>query len=953
MFGLIAPLLCAIAGICALTAVQYFLLARSPQRRGALLFFALLSLSIAGFELATLFTYRADSAAAYVTATRWLADFGCLGGVFTLWFAANYSDAKSRRWPWVLSALYATLILINHVLPAGVILQPGGTLTPFMLPWGESIERVRGVFNPWGYLYYGSYILVAFYCLAAGQRVRRAGRKRRGLALGVGATLMAAAFASDILMEQQVWETLYLSDYAFLPLVFMMNVALVTDFVTSTERLRRLGEAAFEGIFVTREARIVDANEQLLAMLGYSRSAITGYNAYDLIVPEQRAAVAAWIGGNSGGVMESMALRADGSRFPIEFSPRLIASDGPRTFITVVRDITERKAAMAALQASERKYSILFHSSPDAVLLTRLDVGLILEVNAQFTRLFGYARDEAIGRTTLELGLWSDPADRIHLIQRLKSEGSLRDIERNTYHRDGTVRTVLISFEPIELDGAECVIAILHDITERKLAELALRASEERFELAVRGTSDGLWDWDIVTNSVYYSPRFGELLGYPPGQMPQRREVYFERIHPDDLPRVHAALRAHMENHTHYDVSYRVCCLDGKYRWFRSRAEAVRAVDGKPLRMVGSLSDIHDHRLAEEALRRSEAEFRAIFEGSAIGIALIDTDNTILMCNPALCQFLGYSGAELCARPYGEKTHPDDQGRDQALYRELLAGRRDFLQDEKRYVHKDGHIVWGRRTVSVVRHEDGSVRCAIGMVEDISSRKTAEESLRLAHEREARAHAEFTRRLLVAQEQERKRLATELHDSLGQHLSLIKNRASLSLEQPAVPSEAVRHLESILDVITAAIGEVRNLALQLRPLHIEKFGLTSSLESLLEQLADSGAVQVTHRIENVDDVLHGDDATHVYRITQEALNNLLRHAQATRAKVTLVRDLSCVRLSIEDDGRGFDFGAGTNGGGLGLTSIRERVALLEGSVAILSAPGKGTRVQIELPISQS
>jgi PAS domain S-box-containing protein len=586
------------------------------------------------------------------------------------------------------------------------------------------------------------------------------------------------------------------------------------------------------------------------------------------------------------------------------------------------------------------------------VLLTRLDGGLILEVNAQFTRLFGYAREEAIGRTTLELGLWSDPRDRTHLIERLKSEGSLQDIERNTYHRDGTVRTVLISFEPIELDGAACIIAILHDITERKLAELALRASEERFELAVRGTSDGLWDWDIVTNSVYYSPRFGELLGYAPGQMPQRREAYFDRIHPDDLPRVQVALRSHTEAHANYDVSYRVRCLDGEYRWFRSRAEAVRSADGKPMRMVGSLSDIHEHRLAEEALRRSEAEFRAIFEGSAIGIALIDTDHRILMCNPALSQFLGYSQEELCARPYGEKTHPDDRVRDQELYRELLSGQRAFLQDEKRYVHKDGHVVWGRRTVSIVRHEDGSARCAIGMVEDISKRKSVEESLRLANEREVRAHTEFTRRLLIAQEQERKRLATELHDSLGQHLSVIKNRASLALEQPAVPNDAVKHLSSILDVITAAIAEVRNLALQLRPLHIEKFGLTSSLESLLDQLADSGAVQITHRIENVDDVLHGDDATHVYRITQEALNNLLRHAQATRAGVTLERDLNCVRLSVEDNGRGFDPGAGSNGAGLGLTSIRERVALLHGSVEFRSAPGKGTRIQIELPVSE-
>lgn len=955
MHGFIAPLLCVIVGVCSLTALQYFLLSFHAWRRAAHLSFALLAFSIAGFEIATLVSYDAASVSDYVAATRWLADFGCLCAGSAIWFAASYSEARIGRTGWSLISGIGLLLIANHLLPAGLILRPGGLVETFALPWGEHISRIRGAFNPWAYLYYGAFAFVALYCLLAGRRVRLAGCKRRGLAFGLGASLMALAMSSDVLMEQQLWEKLYLSDYAFLPLVLIMNAALVAELVGSNERLRRLGEASFEGIFVTKDAFIADANDQLLRMFGYTRATLDGHTAYDLIATENRREVAAWIASNPNSSMETTGLRADGSEFALEFRPRLLTADGPRTYLTAVRDITERNAALAALKASERKYSTLFHSSPDAILVTRLDTGLILDVNGGFTSGFGYARDEVVGRTTAELGLWPTLARRLALIEQLRAQGSLRDVEQDFRHRDGRLRTGLMAFSVVELDGAECVVAIIRDITSRKQIELALRASEERFQLAVRGTNDGLWDWDIQTNVVYYAPRYRELLGLSVEEFPDLLSSSTSRIHPDDAPRVWTAVRAHLDHRVPYDIEFRLHHRSNDYRWFRARAQAVWDEAGHPLRMAGSISDIHDHREAQEALSRSEAEFRAIFEGSAIGIALINPDGRLLVCNPALCTLLGYTSAELCDRPYGDKTHPDDVSRDVQLYGEMFSGKRTFLQDEKRYLRKDGQIVWGRRTVSIVRGEDGRPRCAIGMVEDISERKRAEESLRLAHERESRVHAEFSRRLLSAQEQERKRIATELHDSLGQQLSLIKNLTTLAREQTSLPASATPQLAQIAQVVTAAIAETRHLAHGLRPVHIDQFGLVSSLEALLDQVAGSGSLQIERRLENVDDVLVGEAATHVYRIMQEALNNLIKHARASHARVALERDLHCIRLCIEDNGCGFDVSghsADNVHAGLGLTSIRERVGILRGTVEWQSRTGAGTRLCIQIPLGE-
>src|SRR5262249_38420162 len=145
------------------------------------------------------------------------------------------------------------------------------------------------------------------------------------------------------------------------------------------------------------------------------------------------------------------------------------------------------------------------------------------------------------------------------------------------------------------------------------------------------------------------------------------------------------------------------------------------------------------------------------------------------------------------------------------------------------------------------------------------------------------ARQEFTQRLISAQEQERKRLAADLHDSLGQDLSLIKNRLHLALTQNDLPASVVSHLEAAAKLVGDTVNEVRNLAHHLRPLPIEEFGLTDSLENLVQEVAASSSIPFESRFEQIDDLFPGEQATMVYRIVQEALNNLVKHSCATTA----------------------------------------------------------------------
>jgi signal transduction histidine kinase len=238
------------------------------------------------------------------------------------------------------------------------------------------------------------------------------------------------------------------------------------------------------------------------------------------------------------------------------------------------------------------------------------------------------------------------------------------------------------------------------------------------------------------------------------------------------------------------------------------------------------------------------------------------------------------------------------------------------------------------------------------MAVDITDRKQAEQALRAAQERELRAREEFTVQLLQAEEQERQHLAAELHDGLGQNLSVIKNKAYWALTQNGVGAPMREALTTISQAATQAIDEVRQLVRNLHPLQLQQRGLSDSLQNLVEAVAQSSAVHFEWRIENVDEVLSGDAATHLYRIVQEALNNLVTHSGATSATLHLERDIHCIRLRVTDDGAGFDPDHPSPHAGYGLTSMTQRARMLGGGLQIESAPGSGTRLVLELPINE-
>ncbi len=273
-----------------------------------------------------------------------------------------------------------------------------------------------------------------------------------------------------------------------------------------------------------------------------------------------------------------------------------------------VGQFIERRRAEEALRISEERTRLIVETAHDAFVAMDAQ-GLITDWNHQAEQTFGWSRSEAIGRVLADTIIPPKfrEAHRQGLQQfLLTGKGPVLNqrLELAAVRRDGHEFPVELTISPVRLGQTYLFNAFVQDITERKRAEEALRVSEERFALAVRGTNDGLWDWDVVNNRVYFSPRWKSMIGYEDGDIGNTFEEWQKRLHPDDRQRALDTVDRYLAGELpEYELEHRLRCKDGSYRWILARGFALRDEQGKPYRMAGSHTDIMERKQAEERLR--------------------------------------------------------------------------------------------------------------------------------------------------------------------------------------------------------------------------------------------------------------------------------------------------------------------------------------------------------------
>jgi PAS domain S-box-containing protein len=551
----------------------------------------------------------------------------------------------------------------------------------------------------------------------------------------------------------------------------------------------------------------------------------------------------------------------------------------------------------------------------------------------------------------------------------------------------GLVRSSLWVF----VDATQRILTI----QELQAVAETLRAGEERFNLVLEATNDGIWDWDLESGLVYYSPRWKSMLGYAEEEISPAIASWRSLVHPDDLPRALDTLQGYLEGRLlAYQLEHRLRHKDGGYRWILTRAIALRDGQGNPRRLVGSHTDITDKKRVDAELaqayqtleQRVEQRTRALAALNAIsGVANRSLDLQEILSgaltktlevmhlafglafrveapdpgseNPKIgvlaqvgladdfrraAQNLPLSGAhlQLVAAPGWPVVYPVADYPDRVIRRGFQAAGAEQLVAVPLTV-KDklvGAMILGALQERAFNMEELDLLAAIGQqigvaVENANLREQAE---------------------LAAAIDERNRLARELHDSVTQSLYSVALYAEAAnrLLAAGKSEEAAGHLHELLDTALEALREMRLLIFELRPPAFAKVGLTAALRLRLESVESRGGIQTQIDLEEIDDLpfsLQED----LYQVTTEALNNLLKHARARHVSLRLCLQEQRIHLEVGDDGVGFNLATVESSGGFGIIGMRERAQRLGGQLNIFSAPGQGTRVVLDIPYGGS
>jgi PAS domain S-box-containing protein len=373
----------------------------------------------------------------------------------------------------------------------------------------------------------------------------------------------------------------------------------------------------------------------------------------------------------------------------------------------------------------------------------------------------------------------------------------------------------------------------------------------------------------------------------------------------------------------------------------------VYGVDGRALYYEGFVEDITERKRAEEALKESETRFGAIFENAAIGIALVDVHGHPVESNPALKKMLGYNKFELADMAFTEFTHPDDARADWDLFIELVEGKRDQYQMEKRFLRRDGQVVWGQLSVSLVRNQKGEFKYCIGMVEDISERRRTEEALR-----------QLSGRLLRLQDEERRRMARELHETAAQSLAgLAVNLTLVKTLATDLNPRASACLSESLELAEQCSREIRTISYLLHPPLVDEAGLGPALGWYTAGFAQRSGIEVRVDVSPEFGRLPSEHELTLYRIVQEALTNIHLHSGSKTARICLERQPNEIVLTVADEGHGFPSAALGIAGpessniGVGIPGMRERLRQLGGGLHIQTG-NRGTTLTAILPLGQ-
>lgn len=597
-------------------------------------------------------------------------------------------------------------------------------------------------------------------------------------------------------------------------------------------------------------------------------------------------------------------------------------------------DVTEQKKAEEALVRSENLLSSMMDNLPG--------MAWRLKIDKDFTMVFASKGTKELLNIPCEEFLKKGLKPRDFILkeyQDLVREETYTSVKNMTSNEliipievDGKIKWVLDRFKPVDLGNGEIAMdGILIDITDQF-------ENEQRLKLAIDGAREGMWDLNLEEDTLESNEYAIEMLGFGNQIVEKATERFFSLLHPDDVEATRKALEEHINGFSdYYETEYRIKAPNNQWKWAYARGRVVgKSPEGKPTRVMGTLMDIDDRKKAELTVAENERMLSNLMSNlpGMVYKSTNDSKGTIEFVSAGSLALTGYQPHEFES---GEVTFKDltvesDVDR---VWKEI----QQALEENKPYTliyklkTKNNSLKWVWEQGSRVK----GTKLSQGFVMDITDRIEAEEKIVSA--------------VIETEDNERKRISKELHDSLGQKLTTALLNLNAFKKDMEEDHMGYSKLLTGLSNLNSAIKESRDIAHNLMPRSIENFGYVPSVQSIIAEVETVSGMTFQFYDNLKGERFDKQLEVHLYRITQEGINNILKYSQAKNISIQLMAYKDDLILTIDDDGIGFDVDQIMYGSSnFGIRSMRNRVISISGRFNIDSSPNSGTILTVEVPL---
>ena len=636
----------------------------------------------------------------------------------------------------------------------------------------------------------------------------------------------------------------------------------------------------------------------------------------------------------------------------------------------------ENAKSMAEADRARFWLAAIVNSSDDAIISKDLN-GIIMTWNAGAERIFEYTAEEAVGQPITLIIPKELRAEETEILRRLRAGQVIEHFETIRVAKSGRRIHLSLTISPIRDAEGRILGAskIARDITRRIHMERALHTSDNRLRLAQAAAHIGSWEWDPDTGAYALSPELHEMFGTDPAQ-PDHQGLWRSRVHPEDLPRVEQIM-IESGRTGNMEFEYRYYHPQQGLRWFYGKG---RRFSDQDTSIFGIILDVTEQKEADRRRRMSEEQFRALADSIVQLVWMAEPDGHIFWYNQRWYEYTGTNPEQMTG--WGWQSVLDPGWLPKVLERwntTLVSGKPFEMEFPLRGA--DGVYRWFLTRAVPVRDAQGKVLRWFGTNTNVHEQREASRVLQISQEKlnavlteltQARDELEvrvkertveleraeeslraLTGRLLQAQDEERRRIARELHDSAGQLLTALNmNLVPIQTDAHKLGPAAVRAVNESFQLIEQLSKELRTISHLLHPPMLDEAGLEFALQWYVEGFAERSKIEVDFELAPDLGRLPRDAEIAIFRLVQESLTNIHRHAASPTASVRILREGDQVQVRIMDQGKGMPAGH-LNGNGLakagvGVQGMRERLRQLKGKLEIHSGP-HGTTVQATLP----